>query len=80
MHALEKKFAEEKKQRVECQQKLDAERRHKKEVNAERVAAAAQQSVNSGTIAKMENEMSSLRDELTKAERRAELVEEVWCV
>lgn len=76
LHALEKKFAEEKKQRIECQQKLDAERRHKKEVNAERVAAAAQQSVNSGTIAKMENEMCSLRDELAKAERRAELVEE----
>ena len=46
LSALEKKFAEEKKQRSDFQQKLEAERKNKKEANAERVAAVAQQSAN----------------------------------
>ena len=38
MSALEKKLVEEKKQRTDFQQKLEAERKNKKEANAERVS------------------------------------------
>lgn len=74
--ALEKKLTEEKKQRTDFQLKLEAERKNKKEANAERVAAVAQQSVNSGTISKLENEISLLKDELARSEQRAESAEE----
>jgi len=74
--ALEKKLVEEKKQRTDYQQKLDAERKNKKEANAERVAAVAAQSQNTGTIAKLEAEIARLKDELARSEQRAEAVEE----
>jgi len=76
LSALEKKFAEEKKQRSDFQQKLEAERKNKKEANAERVAAVAQQSANSGTIAKLETEISRLKDELARSEQRADIAQE----
>jgi hypothetical protein len=47
------------------------------EANAERAVAVAQQNVNSGTINKLEAEISRLRDELARAEQRATAAEEV---
>eukprot|EP00088_Acartia_fossae_P035534 TRINITY_DN3664_c0_g2_i1.p1 TRINITY_DN3664_c0_g2~~TRINITY_DN3664_c0_g2_i1.p1 ORF type:complete len:790 (-),score=225.80 TRINITY_DN3664_c0_g2_i1:452-2821(-) len=76
LSALEKRFAEERKQRAEFQLKLEAERKNKKEANAERVAAVAQQSANTGTIAKLEADIARLKDELARSEQRAELAEE----
>jgi len=74
--ALEKKFADEKKQRTDFQLKLEAERKNKKEVNAERVAAAAQQNANSGTITKLEDEIRKLREELARSEQKVNSAEE----
>lgn len=74
--SLEKKLAEEKKQRTDFQLKLEAERKNKKEANAERAVAVAQQNVNSGTINKLEAEISRLREELARAEQRATAAEE----
>ena len=48
-----------------------------KEANAERLVAVAQQSANSGTIAKLEQEIDSLKELLQRSEQRAAAAEEV---
>ena len=73
--SLEKKLAEEKKTRTDFQIKLEAERKNKKEaVKAE--LNAAQQSVNSACVQKLEVEVSKLKDELARTEQRANSAEE----
>jgi capsule polysaccharide export protein KpsE/RkpR len=47
------------------------------EANAERAVAVAQQNVNSGTINKLEAEISRLREDLARSEQRAISAEEV---
>jgi len=68
LSSLEKKLLEERKQRSDFQLKLETERKNKKEANAERAVAVAQQSANSGTIAKLETEIARLREELSRTE------------
>ena len=75
--SLEKKLAEEKKQRSDFQLKLETERKSKKEANAERNLAQAQQSANCATVQKLEAEIAKLRDELARTEQRANTAEEV---
>ena len=75
--SLEKKLAEEKKQRSDFQLKLETERKSKKEANAERNLAQAQQSANSACVQKLEAEIAKLRDELARTEQRANTAEEV---
>ena len=73
--SLEKKLAEEKKTRTDYQLKLEAERKNKKEaVKAE--LNAAQQSVNSACVQKLEVEVAKLKDELARTEQRANTAEE----
>ena len=73
--SLEKKLAEEKKTRSDYQMKLETERKNKKEaVKAE--LTAAQQSVNSACVQKLEVEVSKLKDELARTEQRANTAEE----
>lgn len=74
--SLEKKLAEEKKQRADFQLKLETERKNKKEANAERAVAVAQQNVNSGTISKLEAEIARLKEDLARADQRAATAEE----
>jgi len=74
--SLEKKLAEEKKQRSDFQLKLETERKSKKEANAERNLAQAQQSANSACVQKLEAEIAKLRDELARTEQRANTAEE----
>lgn len=74
--SLEKKLAEEKKQRSDFQLKLETERKSKKEANAERNLAQAQQSANCATVQKLEAEIAKLRDELARTEQRANTAEE----
>jgi len=73
---LEKKLAEERKQRSDFQLKLETERKSKKEANAERNLAQAQQSANCATVQKLEAEIAKLRDELARTEQRANTAEE----
>ena len=73
--SLEKKLAEEKKTRTDFQLKLETERKNKKEaVKAE--LNAAQQSVNSACVQKLEVEVAKLKDELARTEQRANTAEE----
>ena len=73
--SLEKKLAEEKKTRSDYQMKLETERKNKKEaVKAE--LNAAQQSVNSACVQKLEIEVAKLKDELARTEQRANTAEE----
>ena len=73
--SLEKRLAEEKKLRSDFQIKLETERKNKKEaVKAE--LTAAQQSVNSACVQKLEVEVSKLKDELARTEQRANTAEE----
>merc|ERR1719357_2256803 len=74
--SLEKKLAEEKKQSSDFQLKLETERKSKKEANAERNLAQAQQSANSACVQKLEAEIAKLRDELARTEQRANTAEE----
>jgi len=74
--SLEKKLAEEKKQRTDFQVKLETERKSKKEAKAEMNLAQAAQSANSATVNKLEVEIRSLKEELSRAESRRELAEE----
>jgi hypothetical protein len=76
LSSLEKKLAEEKKQRSDFQLKLETERKSKKEAKAEMNLAQQQQSANSATVNKLEAEIKSLRDELTRSESRRETAEE----
>ena len=76
LSSLEKKLAEEKKQRSDFQLKLETERKSKKEAKAEMNLAQQQQSANSATVNKLEAEIKSLRDELTRSELRRETAEE----
>jgi len=76
MTSLEKKLADEKKQRSDFQLKLETERKSKKEANAERNLAQAQQSANCATVQKLEAEIAKLRDELARTEQRANTAEE----
>ena len=77
MTSLEKKLAEEKKQRSDFQLKLETERKSKKEAKAEMNLAQQQQSANSATVNKLEAEVRSLREELARIEQRRETAEEV---
>lgn len=76
LSSLEKKLAEEKKQRSDFQLKLETERKSKKEAKAEMNLAQQQQSANSATVNKLEAEIKSLRDELSRSESRRETAEE----
>ena len=74
LSTLEKKFADERKQKTEFQIKLETERKTKKEAaSAER---AAQQSQTRSEVSKLDAEIKTLRAELQSSRERCQMAEQ----